>query len=675
MSFSINGNNGGLVVSPDYYLKNQDNGNVGSSIVDSALSNEDYGFSIVDTVEMMVAAQMGAALPTLQSEITNANVQQGALSQFQMTMTMFSQNTIKPLNQKNALTSYELTNSNPNAVKADISSGGVSGDVDLSLGVKQLAQSQSLLMGGFGRANDPLKTGSVTIDFGYYGADGSFSQNSEASSITIDVKGGMTLNDLAAEINKTSSDLKASVITKKDGTEELALISQKTGEQHSMRVSTSGDPSLSNMNYSGKDTAAVSEARKATNAVYSVNGIEMTSDTNKIDDLFGLNLTLTEITASDVQIGTSGAPEGVVENVNAFVENFNSMIEMFNSFNAESASEDFVGSLHGTKIADSIQEELDQLFLKVSNSGYGLSDIGIRKDGDGRLALDQDKLKAALEKDPEIAFKVLGSDHSASHEGVDIISVGDALNGEHTIIVDRNAEKAKLQGAPLNTDVVLSTDTEIKLKLGSEEVLVNLPQGTYTPEETTNLINRDIKKAGITTYSATVENGMITFNSSEYGSLQSIEVVSDVPEIGLTASKESGVDISGSINGERFLGDGTELDSKFEGSSKGMKIAFDPNAVTLGQPIIIGVSTGFLDNSSHAFETIKTDITAELKDIKDSLDPKKSTSLVSQLEEMEKKEEYYYEFYYNQFSGISAQLSEMTSTMEMMDMMFGNESD
>lgn len=673
MSFSINGNNNGMAVSPEYYLNAKNNKNVGSSIVDSALSNDDYGFSVVDTVEMMVAAQMGIALPTLQSEITNANVQKGALNQFQMTMAMFSQNTIKPLNQKNALTSYELTNSNPNAIKADIAADGTTGDLDLSVGVKQLAQSQSLKMGGW-KSDETLKAGSMTIDFGSYAKDGSFNPNAESSSVTIEIKDGMSLEDVAAEINKSSPDLKASVITKDDGTSELALISQKTGESHAMQVTTSGDPSLKKFDYSGSDTANVSQARAASDAIYTVNGIEMTSPTNKIDDLFGVNLTLTEVTTSDVKISTAVAPEGVVDNVNAFVENFNSIIDMFNSFNEAAPNEDFVGSIHGTDIADTIQDELDKLFSKPNKNGLGLSDLGISRDADGKLSLNQDRLKEALEKDPEIAYKVLGSNHTSSHKGVDIIESGDAINGDHTVIIDRKPEKAFLEGGELNGDVTLAADTELKLRLGGKDVTVNIPSGTHSPDEVAAIINKGIQNSGVDGYSVSLENNKLTLRSQDYGSINSIEVVNDVPELGLKAEKKSGVDISGTINGDRFLGDGAEFESKFDEASKGLKLKFDPESITLNQPITIGVSDGFLENVGDTFETLKTDIGRTLGDIKDDLDPKKPDSLVSQLEEMEKKEDYYYEFYYNQFSGISAQLSEMTSTMEMMDNMFGSES-
>ena len=673
MSFSINGNNGGMVVTPDHYLNNQNQGNIGAGIIDSALSNEDYGFSITDNVKMLVAAQMGGLIPDIQSQITNANIQQGALTQFDITMAMLVKNTVKPLNQQNALTSYEISNSSPNSVNASIAKNGISGDLDLSIGVKQLAQSQSLKFGGFGSINDPLKAGAINIDFGKYNSDGSFDKNGTNSSVSIEIKDGMTIKNLADEINKTSKDIKATIITNEDGSTELALISQKTGSNHAMKVSTSGDPSLSNMNYNGTNTATASEARQATDAIYSVNGIEMTSPTNKIEDVFGLNLTLNEVTTNDIKIGTTVSPNGVVDNVFAFVENYNALMDMFNSFNESTPDKDFVGSIHGTSISKTIEEEFDKLFSKISNDGSSLKDLGISRDSTGNLNLDQDKLRTALQKDPEIAYKILGTTTDISHSGVEIESLGGALNGEHSLVITRKPEQANLIGSTIVGDITLASDTDLKIKVGGKEVTVPLKAGSHKPEEVIAVINNAITKSGVVGYEATLKNGSISFSSADYGALQSIEILSDIPELGLIKTKTNGVDISGTINGESFLGDGASFESKFDSASKGMIINFDPELIVLNQKISINTDKGFLDNLSTTIDSIKKEMTPEIKEIKESLDKTKNDSLLNQLSELEDKEDYFFNMYYQQFSGVSAALSQMEGTIEMMDMMFGED--
>ena len=669
MSFTVSGNNGGMIVTPDFYLQERNKGNVGAGIIDSALSNEEYGFSISDTVEMMVAAQMGALIPEKQSAITNANIQQGALSQFEATIAMLSKNTIKPLNQKNALTSYEISNSNPNAIRADISKSGASGSLDLSIGVNQLAQSQSLKFSGFNSENDVLKAGTFTIDFGQYDG-GNFAENANSSSITVEIKDGMTLSDLAGEINKSSKDIKATIVTNSDGSTGLALISQKTGEQNAMRVTTSGDPSLTMFDYNGIDSSTATQVREPADAVYTVNGIQMTSDTNKIEDVFGLNLTLNEVTNGEVRIGTTVSPQGVIDNVYAFVENYNAMIDMYNSFNSENPDEDFVGSINGSKVSETIEDEINKLFSIISSDGKSLKDIGVARDPDGRLSLNQDKLGAALELNPEIAYEILGTTTKSSHTGVNIEDLGNSVNGDHTIVITRAPEKANLTGNALAPNNTIAADTELKLKLGNKEVTIPISAGDYTPEQLAATINKEINLAGISGYKASIDGGALSINSAEYGSLQSIEVLSDVPELGLLAQKSTGTDVSGTINGESFLGDGAEFESKFDEASKGMKVTFEPEKIVLNQQITISTNKGFLDNLDSTISNIKKSTTSEIKEIKESLDKTRNDSLVAQLEELQNKEDYYYNMYYQQFSGISAALSEMEGTIKMMEMMF-----
>lgn len=672
MSFTVNGNNGGMIVTPDFYLQAKNKENVGAGIIDSALSNDEYGFSISDTVEMMVAAQMGALIPEKQSEITNANIKQGALSQFEATITMLSKNTIKPLNQKNSLTSYEISNSNPNAIRADISKIGTSGSLDLSIGVKQLAQSQSLRFSGFGSENETLSQGTFTIDFGKYN-DGAFSANTSGESITVEVKDGMTIKELAGEINKSSKDIKAIVKTNSDGSTELALISQKTGESNAMRVTTSGDPSLSAFDYSGVSTSTAIEVREPSDAIYTVNGIEMSSETNNVEDIFGLNLTLNEVTNGEVRIGTKVSPQGVIDNVYAFVENFNAMIEMFNSFNSDYPDKDFVGSINGSDVAEVIEDEINKMFSIISSDGKSLQDIGIIRNPDGQLSLNQDKLGAALENNPEVAHEILGTTTKSSHTGVNIEELGSSINGEHTIVITRAPEKAVLTGNLLPKNITIASDTELKLKLGKKEINIPIVAGDYTQEQLASIINKQINLSGESGYKASAVGGALTIKSAEYGALQSIEILSELPELGLTAQKSTGKDVAGTINGESFLGDGSVFESKFDEASKGMKVNFDPDKITLNQPITITTKKGFLDNLDSTIDNIKKSTTSEIKEIKEALDKTKSDSLVAQLDDFKNKEDYYYKMYYQQFSGVSAALSEMEGTIKMMEMMFEND--
>ncbi len=672
MTFSISGTNSGMIVSSDHYLESSNTSNIGGSIVDSALSNDDYGFSVVDTVEMMVASKMGASIASIQAQITNANIQQGALSQFQTTMDLLSKNTISLLNQRNALTSFEISNSNTNAIATEISSNGLTGNIDLSIGVDQLATSQSLTVNGFSSANDILEAGTLTFEFGSY-TTGIFAENTSSTSLYVEINDGMTLAELASEINSSTTDLKATIVTQSDGSVKLAIISQKTGSENELKISSDGAASLSTFEYSGADTTTVTEARAAVDAIYTLNGVEMKSSTNSISDVFGLNLTLTSVTTNDVNISATSSPEGVVDNLYAFVENYNALIELYNSYNASTPAEDFVGSIYNSNIAETIEDELDKLFRSIIVSGNSLSDIGITRSSSGTLSLDEDTLVTALEKDPNLAYNLLGSKSTSSNTGVVITDIGESTDGAHELIITRNAEKSVLNGAALNTTTSLTTDLTFSATFGKSEIEITIPAGDYSQQEIVQKLNLQISAGGITDYKAYLEDGAISFKSIGYGSLKTIELSTDVNEIGLSASTVYGVDVAGTINGNAFLGDGTEAEIKFDDATMGMKFTVDPESVSINETIQLETATGFLDNLSTKFELISSEITSSIEDIQDDLDSTLSSSLIAQLESLESKEEYYYNLYYQQFSGVSATLAQMESTIELMTLMFDSD--
>ncbi|CAH7157680.1 flagellar filament capping protein FliD [Vibrio alginolyticus] len=667
--FSISGSNSGMLVSKNHYMEAHSNRNQGASIVDSALSNKDMGFSVQDNVDLMVSSKMGMQIPEKQSEITNANVRKGAVTQLQKTMEVFSKNTIKPLDQRNSLVSYEISNTNPQAASVAISPSGLDSNVDISLGVDQLAQSQSLKTSGY-PSGHTFDSGSLTFDFGSY-SGGTFTSDTDFSQVTVSVTDGDDLNTVASKINAETKDIRAMVVKNDDGTEGLALISQKTGESNSMRIMATGS-SLNGFEFKGVATPSVTIEQEPKDAVYRVNGIEMRSESNNIEDLIGLSVTLKEVTANDLKITSKTSPQAVTENVNAFVENYNSVVEMANHMSSEYPSEDFGGAMFNTKVMEELENELDEAFKRLSVDGIGLRDIGVTKLPDGRLALDQDKLNKALENDPEIAFKVLGTETKTSHSSISVDELGLLPSGEHNIVIERAPEKALMSGTKISTPVTLASDVSLPLTLGGVEVDVTLPSGTYSGDELANKINLALKSDGVTSYSAKMTNGSLTLESAEYGSLKSIEVKADVAELGLVASKETGVDVSGSINGERFLGDGNSVESKFDELTKGFKFKVDPETLKLNEPVTVSVSRGVLSNLESSFKQVDESFKKELKEIGDKLDDGNTNSLVSQLGELEKKEEYYYGVYYQQYSGVSAKLAQMNNVSEMLDMLYNN---
>lgn len=667
-------NNGMLVDSSHYIDSSSGNKDIGKSVLDSL--TKDSGIMVSDMVEMMVRSEMGYSLEEKQAQITNANVQLAALNSFKMTMNVFAANTIKPLNNPNALTSFEISNSNSEAVGATIAAEGVDSAVEMNLDIEQVAKSHTLMLGGFTNKDTALKEGEVVIDFGKYSGTG-FEGNSELKSLTIEIKDGMTLDDVAKQINAQSKDVEASVVKGADGTYSLALMGAHTGESSAIRVTSNGADA--NFSYNGSDTATAKTAQEPVNAKYSVNGIPMESESNDVSHM-GLNLSLMSATAETIKIKTTPNAEAVLGNIKSYVENFNALINQFNMLNEPVPDQNYIGAMHGEEISEAIKEDLDSMWKNLQKQGIYIGDIGMTINQDGTLKLDETKFKAAIEKDPTLAKKIMGSTSEISSDAFEIVDTGSLPDGVHEITIDVAPEKAKLNGGALANPTSFATDSELVLMLGGKEVKIDFPAGDYTPEQVVAKINSAANKAGSTDYTATIDkDGKLAIESREYGTLQSIEVKSDLPELGLTKdTKVNGQDVRGYINGERVIGSGTTFKASV-GSSEGLEIKIDPAKLVLGEKVSLKTQTGVLDRMENTFDKLLDPLDGTLsQDIKNrekELNAEASDSLLKDLDKLESEQERWYDYYSGYYSGLTASLTALSQAQDFLDIMFNSDED
>lgn len=674
--FTVSGSNKGMLVGPEFYMQDnsKDKRDIGMGMINNM--TQDLGVQIGDMVNMMVTSKMGVRIEEKQSEITNKNVQMGALNAFTSTINTFNNNTVKSLNNANALTSYVINNSDSSSVSAKVGSEGLSSDVDFNLKVDQLAQSHSVMIGGYASASEKLPAGDIVINFGEYTGTG-FQPNADSGQVSISVTDGMSLAEVAEKISDSSPDIKAEVVEDGKGGYGIAVVSSKTGEDQAMQISGTG--ALNDFAYDGKDTAKSSELQKAQDAKYTINGVPMSNPTNNIK-YDGVDMTLSKATGEVIKISSEANPDGVVENVKAFVTNYNALVDMYNMFNESTPYYDFVGSLHDTDISDKIQKEIDKMWSMVKSSGINMSELGISMQPDGTMKLDELSLRKSLDKNPNIAKELLASTSKTSSEWMSITSNGSAIDGEHEIVIDEAPTKANLTTAPIANPTTLTADTDIELNVNGQDVTVNLPAGDYTPNQIASKISASVASSGVDGYSVTANaKGELVFESSEYGTSQFVEIKNDVPELGLTAEKASGGDVKGYINGQRVIGKGTTLESKFDPSTEGLVVVVDPDTMVLGQKVAVTTQTGVLDRMATTMDGL-TDpisgvITEEVKTIEDMLKEGSKESLVDELSDLEKEKEKWYTYYTTLYSNLSAQLADLDNTAQYLDSMFNSDKD
>lgn len=677
--FSPNNVNNGTLVDYSFYVDPSEGSSedMGKGILDSV--NEVSGISIVDMVDMMVRGEMGYKVEDKQAEITNMNIQMTAMNSFKQTMASFNSNTIKQLNNPNALTSYTITNTDPSNISANIGAEGLDQSVDMNLQVNEVAQSHTIMAGGITDPSVPLDEGTMVIEFGSYDS-GTFDPNGELSAITIEITDPMNLYDVANEINAQSSDINAEVVQNSDGSYSLAMMGNQTGTDSAMRVTTTGGGTNDNFNYNGTDTATVKETQPARNADYVVNGVPMSSPTNNVSHM-GVDLTLMAKTDGVVKIASEPNPSAVIENVNSFVTNYNTMIEQWNMLNDMVPDQNFIGSMYGSDISKEVNKALDAMWVTMEQSGLYMSDLGITVNPDGTMSVNESALAQSLAEDPTLANDILGSTAKLSNNDTfTLVDTGTTTDGEHEIVVDTAPEQASLSSGALSNPTTFAANTPIEMVLGGTEVTVDIPAGDYTPQELTSLINNQIKAAGATDYTVSLSaSNELVFESSGYGTSEFVHIKTAVPELGIAAdAKASGQDVKGYIDGVRFIGSGTTIESSADGTD-GLTIEVDPSKLVVGESVTLTSKKGALahmdDTMVELTDPLTGIISSEVSRMESQLRADSTESLIYELEKLEEEQQMWYDFYSDYYSSLSASLAAMDETQNFLDAMFGSSED
>jgi flagellar hook-associated protein 2 len=208
-------------------------------------------------------------------------------------------------------------------------------------------------------------------------------------SVSIDVKAGASLSDLATSINASStSPVSAAVITDADGASRLVLSSKTTGSTGDFTVDTSG--------LTGNELSAdpaYTRTGATLDAQYEVDGSStvVTSHSNVVDNAIpGVRLTLKGVTTNPVTVTTS-APDvdrnGIKTKITAFVNAYNALITNLNAkttekpiANPQSTSDAQTGTLYGDSGLTSLMSQL-RSFVSQKVSGLSgvtsLADLGI----------------------------------------------------------------------------------------------------------------------------------------------------------------------------------------------------------------------------------------------------------------------------------------------------------
>lgn len=312
-------------------------------------------------------------------------------------------------------------------VSATSSAASASYDIDVSV----LATKQSLASGVYATEDTVVGSGTLTIALGtptYSGGDPDYSAFAQTSSVDITIAADSTLADVRDAINAADAGVEASIV--KDGNNfRLLLASKETGVENSIQVSVT-DSDTFNLDASGLSALAfnssvsnLSETNRATDAAFSINGLDLTSSSNQITDVItGVSLTLKAVTATPARVTIAEDRGSISSAISSFVSSYNTYMDKLNAQTAFNPTTKFAGPLVGDYSARSIESALRQAVTSAVDGAAtfydSLATIGVTTKSDGKLEFDSSKLNDALDADKQAVIELFTGTADDSVEGV-----------------------------------------------------------------------------------------------------------------------------------------------------------------------------------------------------------------------------------------------------------------
>ncbi|MFQ5417014.1 MAG: flagellar filament capping protein FliD [Myxococcota bacterium] len=302
------------------------------------------------------------------------------------------------------LLSYKASSSDESLIEVEAGDGAQPGTS--AIRIDQLANVARRVSAGFTDADQSIATAAetLTIDFG------------AGQQISLAVPAGTTLNGLRDLINQDASNdgsVRADVLFDGSGY-RLTVSGVASGAANDVTVTTS----LTGPAGGAFIDAALGQNASDAQLVYL--GIPVTRASNDITDLIpGVTLRLRGAhdpasPTDTVDVDVSRDDDAIAAKLTALVDAYNAVRDFSLAQSAVDPNSDRGGLLSGDALVRGVEQRL-QLTLGgfysfTGNSLGSLGQIGIRFDSEGRLGLDQEVMRAALDADPLAVRELLSGD-------------------------------------------------------------------------------------------------------------------------------------------------------------------------------------------------------------------------------------------------------------------------
>lgn len=365
------------------------------------------GMNIDQMVGALVAAEKAPKEAQLTRLSTATETKISALGTLRMALSSF-QTALKDLNDIKLFENRSAKSSNTDLLTATASKTAQSGTY--SVKIEQLAT-------GSKTATKALESGFTT------GAAGTLTVKvGDGEGIDVAIGADASLEQVRDALNTALKDsgVSANLLTDPStGKTRLVMSSTNTGAGKDVSITASAeleDLAISTAGEANADAGGVLE--RAQNAKFSIDGLKLESATNKVENAIP-DVTLNLVAADDkkaIKVTVAQDQDGVTANIKKFVDAYNNLIETTNSLTrVTKVGESDIPSTGGLVGDSSVRSILSGIQNELISVGGGdgirvLSDLGITTQKDGKLAIDDKKLKTALENNFDAVGKFFTGD-------------------------------------------------------------------------------------------------------------------------------------------------------------------------------------------------------------------------------------------------------------------------
>ena len=384
----------------------------------SSLGVGSGGLDTKSIVAQLVALEK-APMAGIQLKAATVNARISAFGQIKSLMSTLS-DAASSLNSLTTFNAVTATSSDSTAVTATAIGGTTANS--FSVKVDSLAKAQSTASAALLPVGGALGAGTLRLQLGKWTVvPASFTPQAGVAAVDITVSATDSVTDIASKINGAGAGVTATVLNDVSG-QRLLLRSSSTGENAGFQLTVPVDADGAPADAAGLSRlVAGSSIQYAENARIQINGIEVSSSTNKFTDVVsGVTLTAVAPSSAAAQIDVAANKSVVTDAINKFVAAYNKVNAAINELTKFDPASKATGMLQGDSTAIGLQNALRGILQSTtSGSAYSrLADIGISQQLGGDLEVDAVKLTSALANGDEVKKLFKNDNGSALTNGV-----------------------------------------------------------------------------------------------------------------------------------------------------------------------------------------------------------------------------------------------------------------